>query len=544
VTSNTLGSPGRRARLLAVLVVLGGLVVGVPVAHAAQTPPVNTGDGSMASPDAQAAPNQVWRPAEKPGPVTLPGTDRKITPFTEPLTPTPPKALPGVDKGQGATAKPDAAAAAAVQRTTIPPIGGAAPQAGPDDPPSTPLFCSARVTKDVFVSGRPNQTDYAVTINYQAEFSCNYLLSSAYIVAGVVDRGRFNNQRLDTSAPAVYGPTASGSTRGTVSIPGEMFDGARQVEIEFELFLRNPSGIPWGGCFPIPGLRYLRCLGLGTDVLNIVMGAGTFATGLQPPVIRYTAMGDSFSSGTGAPPYSDAQCRRSPVTYPRLLAGSPTRGGLPVDQPALAACHGAMIRHMYTHHYPGEPPQVNAVQPFTRLVTLTISGNDLGFSSRLTECVFSRDCTAAGPLITPQQLAATQAQLTTLYQQIRSRMRSDGRLLVFSYPAFLPNPDDGGDAQPTLARCPGVATDVSVNERRLVYQSVQDVDRMIMNAVFATRDSRVTYVSGLALFRGHRVCSDAEWTHGFTTPVSDSFHPNPAGYQAIAGRLSRLLPTL
>jgi lysophospholipase L1-like esterase len=500
---------------------------------AAPAGPAGAGDGGV------AAPGQVWRPdVRKPAPVTLPGTNRTITPFATPLNPTQPTALPGVAKGTGAVLTSDGPAGATVRKAAMPNLGRATPQ-GPDDPPGG-LYCTELVSRNVFVSGTPNQLDYAANLSYLAELGCNFWLNAAYLATGVIDRGRFDGQFLYTTPPVTYGTTYYGATSGGVSIPGELFDGGRSVEIVFELYLLAPAGIWWGGCFPIPGLRYLLCEGLGTNLLHIVMGTGTFATGLQPPVIRYTALGDSYSSGTGAPPYSHELCRRAPATYSSLIAGA-VAAGLPVDQPAPAACHGGIINDLYASQHPGVPPQLDAVRPNTRLVTVTIGGNDLGFSSKLIGCYLSPDCSTGGPLVTPQQVQQTQAQLTALYRQIRAEMRSDGKLMVLSYPAVLPNPDDAADPQPTRERCSEVSFNLNTNELRAIYQATAQADRMIRDAVIATGDSRVMYVNGLDLFRGHRVCSGADWANGVVSPLSDSFHPNAAGYRVIANQLVPLL---
>jgi lysophospholipase L1-like esterase len=524
--------------LLAAVSVLGGLLVVAQPAAAAPAPP----DTSGSSAAAPAAPGQVWHPdVKKPAPVTLPGTNRTVTPFASKLSPAQPTALPGVRKGAGSVLQADGTSAGKARKAGMHSLGAAAPAASPDDPP-VGLYCTEQVTRYGSVTSSPNQLDYAANLSYLAEFGCNFYLAAAYVGTGVIDRGRFDGQYLSTTTPVGYGQTSYGATSGALSIPGEFFDGGRSVEIIYELYLLAPYGIPWGGCFAVP-LRYLLCEGLGTDLLHIVLGTGAFSTGLQAPVVRYTALGDSYSSGTGAPPYTDAQCRRSPVTYSSFVAGSSV-AGLPVDQPVRAACHGAKTIDMYTSQHPGYGPQLDFIRPNTRLVTLTIGGNDLGFSDRLTGCVLTADCSGGGPLVTPEQLYQTQVQLTALYRQIRAEMRSDGKLLVMSYPKVLPDPDDATDPQPTPERCPGVNGNLNEGERRLISQATAQVDRMIRDAVIATGVSGVIYVNGLDLFRGHRVCAGTgnEWANGFVlSSISDSFHPNAAGYQAMATAFNQAL---
>ena len=67
---------------------------------------------------------------------------------------------------------------------------------------------------------------------------------------------------------------------------------------------------------------YYACDGLYTDTLHLLLGTGSFSTLLNRPVIRYTALGDSYSAGTGAGSSNylfPAECRRTNTAYSRLV---------------------------------------------------------------------------------------------------------------------------------------------------------------------------------------------------------------------------------
>jgi lysophospholipase L1-like esterase len=293
----------------------------------------------------------------------------------------------------------------------------------------------------------------------------------------------------------------------------------------------------------VPGLRYVACDGVYTDFLHAALGSYPFGSGLTPPVVRYTALGDSYSSGTGAPPYyaavDPAICRRSINTYAYYLTGGRRSGLPPVDTPNLRACHGAVIDDMYGEQHGYVPRQLYQVRPFDRLASITMSGNDVGFSDGLRRCVVGNCVTDGIPLVTPEFLSLTQTRLTILYQNILGQMRSDGILVVASYPAVLPNVDDPADAEVIFRNCEVVNARIDSAELRAIWRANVAVDEMIQRAA-AAAGPRVVFVDLLQAFRGHRICSGAN-AYGQDIELfnlADSVHPNARGY-AEMGRLIR-----
>ena len=96
----------------------------------------------------------------------------------------------------------------------------------------------------------------------------------------------------------------------------------------------------------------------------------------RPP--RYVAMGDSYSAASGVlpptPPRRRSACAR-PRTYPHVIAPA-------VDVRLRDVTGGAAETDHYSEEqYDGVAPQLNALTRRTRLVTMTIGGNDEGCSS-------------------------------------------------------------------------------------------------------------------------------------------------------------------
>src|SRR5689334_24893642 len=89
----------------------------------------------------------------------------------------------------------------------------------------------------------------------------------------------------------------------------------------------------------------------------------------------YVALGDSYSSGVGTRTYiSDGtSCQRSTKAYPYLIAQA---RGYALN---FQACSGATTATVTSN-------QLGALSSTTKFVTMSVGGNDAGFSSVITEC--------------------------------------------------------------------------------------------------------------------------------------------------------------
>jgi GDSL-like Lipase/Acylhydrolase family len=509
----------RRSRLaVAVTVVLFGLLTNVQPVQAAPDRVSGIAAAGKADP-AKKRPADVFAPDPKlPDPNVLPGTDEKVAPLTSELKPTAPKALAGASTDKGLAF-----------------AGGS----GVRDYSCTPsIYGSTYVGNDSLIG--PYSDTY-----YTADVSCNFFLEYIYGVSAAVDWSPYYEGEIGYVGTAFEGAGSYGASQGAFEVQGDRYDGGRAVEVILEMYL--VASAPWAACNPVPGLRYLACDGLGTLQLHVVLGTGPFGTGLAPPVIRFVSLGDSYSAGNGAPTNVDVStapdCRRSTFAYPYGLTGFRLPGDrnqpLPIDLPTHKACSGARYDH-FIHTQPGtEREQRGWLNPYrTRLVTITLGGNDLGFSDRLTSC-FLGDC-AGAPLLNSTDLDAMQLSLTILYRDILRNIRPDGRVVVLSYPAVLPNPNDSGDYQKNSGYCLGVDLALSNAELSRIYEAAYYLNQMIGLAVTQAGDSRIQFVDNLNAFRGHRVCAPdgLRYAAGITIPTtSDTFHPNEAGYGQMAAQI-------
>lgn len=91
--------------------------------------------------------------------------------------------------------------------------------------------------------------------------------------------------------------------------------------------------------------------------------------------VRYVGMGDSYSAASGVLPPDPAappNCLRSSLNYPHVIAAE--IGAHLTD----VTCGAAETTHFFKPQYDGVPPQLDALSKSTRLVTMTIGGNDNG----------------------------------------------------------------------------------------------------------------------------------------------------------------------
>jgi lysophospholipase L1-like esterase len=134
---------------------------------------------------------------------------------------------------------------------------------------------------------------------------------------------------------------------------------------------------------------FLACATLVAAVGITRHNSGTDPVGVATPRGPYVALGDSYTAGpripdrTGTP----AGCDRSDHDYPALVAA---RLGLRAAHFRDVSCSGATIADLTTPQSTDDgtnPAQLSALSVGTRLVTLGIGGNDIGFSSLITTCV-------------------------------------------------------------------------------------------------------------------------------------------------------------
>lgn len=247
------------------------------------------------------------------------------------------------------------------------------------------------------------------------------------------------------------------------------------------------------------------------------------------------ALGDSFSSGEGAPPFQPGTakprvntCHRSRVSWPELVADAT---GRPIES---VACSGAKIEHIVRtdRMRVQEERQTSQITRLRRLtpgvVTISIGGNDVGFAEVLRTCVTAlRHCDDIyrkdGKDEIEDSISSLESRLPGTYRRVLAAA-SGARLVVMGYPLIFPT-------RPGLITCAWMAPD------ELRYLNAKSAS---LNAAIRRAAARagVSYIDVSGVLEGHELsCRGGSWVNplGFTpTKFPYSFHPREKGYVALA----------
>ncbi|CAL9596604.1 Lipase 2 [Streptomyces sp. enrichment culture] len=267
-----------------------------------------------------------------------------------------------------------------------------------------------------------------------------------------------------------------------------------------------------------------------TAVCAVAIGlAGPPAQAAGP--LPYVALGDSYSAGSGILPVdlrAPLLCMRSTLNYPRVIAA---RTGAALTD---VTCGGARTEDFSTAQYPGVPPQLDAVRSGTRLVTLTIGGNDNDtFIGALLACGTAGLATGGhgspcktlyGSTFADRIDGSTYPAVKAALEKIRAKAPG-ARVAVLGYPWILPPA-----AEPSCyAKMPIASGDVPY--LRGIQARLNEV------VARAARETGATYVDFSRTSEGHDACrpGSIRWVEPllFGTNVVP-VHPNALGESRMA----------
>jgi lysophospholipase L1-like esterase len=250
-----------------------------------------------------------------------------------------------------------------------------------------------------------------------------------------------------------------------------------------------------------------RRLGLAVVVLAVIPSF-IWQPGAHAAGAPYVALGDSYSSGVGTRTYINdgTSCQRSVYAYPSLIASAK---GYALN---FRACSGARVSDVTSG-------QLSALSSSTTYVTISVGGNDAGFTDVLTECAlpaWASNC--AGRVTTAQNYIKNTlpGSLSTLYASIKSKA-PNAKVVAVGYPRLFNGED-----------CNALTWFSPDDESRL--NATADLINSKISAAASAKG--FTFVSPVNAFIGHAVCDSPEWLNGLSNPISDSYHPNRLGHSS------------
>jgi lysophospholipase L1-like esterase len=247
--------------------------------------------------------------------------------------------------------------------------------------------------------------------------------------------------------------------------------------------------------------KRLRIAGLAVLVLGVLVPA---ASAVAAP--QYVALGDSYSSGVGTRTfYSESgECDRSPDAYgPKVAAAD----GYSLN---FEACSGAKTPEVIEK-------QLGKLSSATSLVTITIGGNDSGFSNVIINCALYYFTCGSAISEANEYIAKTlPGKLETTYEDIRAKATT-AQVIVLGYPKLFTK--EGKTCNVNFL--------TSGNEKKM-NESAEKLDAVIKARAEALK---FTFVNPTSAFESHAVCASEEWLNGQSNPLSESYHPNVKGQE-------------
>lgn len=268
-------------------------------------------------------------------------------------------------------------------------------------------------------------------------------------------------------------------------------------------------------------------------VLALAMLAALAAFAGAARAANYVALGDSYAAGPIIPnQIAPLGCLKSDHNYAHLAAPSI---GLTLRDPSCSGATTVNMTNPQSTELGTNPPQFNSLDAETTRVSLTIGGNDIGFSEVALSCItanpFSTPCKdkydSGGKDQIAERIAATAPKVAAVLQGIHARSPS-AKVFVVNYAAIFP--ETGFGCWPQMPIGFGDVPYLRAKEKEL-------------NAMLATQAAAngATVVDWYKASIGHDACkgSSTRWVEPVvpTNPAAP-IHPNLAGMTGAAGILA------
>lgn len=247
------------------------------------------------------------------------------------------------------------------------------------------------------------------------------------------------------------------------------------------------------------------------------------ATASLAPTVKqgdlYVALGSSIASGYGISVQSTS-CGRSDRSYPNLVAA---RYELELVD---VTCGAASITHVLDMPQGENPLQITAVTPETKLITVTIGGNDIGYNGTAVGCGDPATVCSA-PATLDSNLAGARVALKEMLDQLEAAAPS-ATIVFVTYPREVPR----------RKNCDELAF---TDEEAAVVRSLGEK----LEAMFIEVAKRpgIVFVDPYVARGDHTGCApeSRRWTAGKVVEDGFAYHPTALGHEVMAKMIFKAL---
>jgi lysophospholipase L1-like esterase len=271
---------------------------------------------------------------------------------------------------------------------------------------------------------------------------------------------------------------------------------------------------------------------LSAALLSVALGGALIIRKYRsPPTTNsyYVALGSSFAAGLGLGPRAPGSpivSQRSTNGYPRQLARK-----LNIKSFTDMTSSGSTVLHVLNGGQMLLGPQIDALGPDTRLVTLTAGGNDITYVGDLMAMAYRNRGGILGSAVrrfwkgakpvNERNFVKLAENLQATITEIKRRS-PQARIVIVTYPVILPPKE--------------TCEMLCLTEQQVtLMRSVGEVLAQITRDVGLRMGTTVVDMATLSI--GHDACSAVPWVNGFKSGNGADFHPSKNGAEATANAI-------
>jgi hypothetical protein len=256
-------------------------------------------------------------------------------------------------------------------------------------------------------------------------------------------------------------------------------------------------------------MRFPRFVAPAACAVTLAAAAIAAATPASAAGANYVALGDSYSSGTGTGSYDlDSSCQRSSKAYAPLWASSHAPASF-----KFVACAGAKTSDV-------KSSQISALTSSTTLASITIGGNDAGFTSVMETCVLGSDSTCQNAVNNAENFMRNTlpGNLNSTFSAMRSKS-PNAHIVVLDYPHLYITNDAG---------CVGLS-----HTKHVLLNQASDVLDGVISTATSNAGSGFAFADVRSRFAGHELCSGDNLLHAVDFGnLGNSYHPTAVGHSS------------